>query len=69
MWQDISTAPKDGRKILICLHRGGEYIEWPETVFWDCGYWIAAIDGQQLLTKFTHWMPLPETPLKDENND
>jgi hypothetical protein len=72
-WQDPSTAPKDGTKILIWC--AGE--EWPEAAFWEdyhpdvveevgaAGYWRYA---DSLLADICEainpigWMPMPEKP-------
>jgi hypothetical protein len=72
-WKPISTAPKDGSRILACWVDGDGHtiIEWfdyhgGETGTWcqrapglgsDCGY----EDGA-----FSHWMPLPDLPKGDE---
>jgi hypothetical protein len=61
MWRPIETAPRDGRKVLLCEIKNGEYEEWPETFYWD-GDWYAAIDGCSLTISHTHWQPLPAPP-------
>lgn len=62
-WQDISTAPKDGTRILVV---GG---------MWDKPD-IAAADGEWWAMRRregwhgcpTHWMPLPPPPTKADSD-
>lgn len=61
-WNSIDSAPKDGRKVLLCEIVNGEYVQWPETFYRDAGDWYSAIDGASLTVKHTHWMPLPSAP-------
>lgn len=62
-WQDISTAPKDGRKVILCrINERGDYGDFPETFYYDSGDWYSAIDGASLTTKHSHWLPLPPPP-------
>jgi hypothetical protein len=62
-WQTIESAPKDGRKIILCSCREGYgYVAFPETFYWLDGDWFAEVDGQAVTTRFTHWMPLPPAP-------
>jgi len=58
-WQDISTAPKDGTRILVYQRIGG-----PDFVRWigaPHNKW--SIDGFGSVDKPTHWMPLPAPPV------
>ena len=58
-WQPISTAPKDGTRIMLWLNGP---IRAPKAVFgkW-VGFagWVTEGSGS---AKPTHWMPLPEAP-------
>lgn len=61
-WQPIETAPRDD---VIVLTDGGQL--WQG--FWAKGYgWITGFDAGQIHVRIslypTHWMPLPESPLK-----
>jgi len=64
-WQDISTAPRDGKTILA-------YGAWPmfPTVqdvclcHWDEDDQRWAFDGEEMLV--THWIPLPAPPKKGD---
>lgn len=65
-WQDISTAPKDGTKMLM---RGGVYHGFPFVGFWaPSPYaqdrpWETVIGRSNLYEHApTHWMPLPAPP-------
>lgn len=65
-WRDISTAPRDGSKVLTwgCLHndRGvdmGEQPSWQVSWWLDCG-WYCLMWGSH---EPTHWMPLPAPPV------
>ena len=75
-WQDISTAPKDGTKVLLYGIWAGE-IHWQnEEPTIDIGRWaggksgLAGDDWWELVTgdqyacwmRPTHWMPLPTPP-------
>jgi hypothetical protein len=65
-WQPIETAPRDGRKVLLCrVNARGDYEEWPETFYYDEGDWYAAIDGAAIVTGHSHWMPLLPPPTTD----
>jgi hypothetical protein len=57
-WQPISTAPKDGTRIMLWLDGP---IRAPKAVFGrlDKGGWVTEGSG---LAKPTHWMPVPEPP-------
>lgn len=58
-WQDIETAPRDGRRFLT-YRPVGSGIE--IGCFWE-GYWQD--DTGEVVTPPTHWMPLPTPPQKD----
>ena len=66
-WQDISTAPKDGTRIIAMRNERGRAA--PSFIYWDyedgwCG--MTAEDEKRVaLYKPTNWMPLPPPP-KDE---
>lgn len=55
-WQDISTAPKDGRWIMVCSPDHAL----PEFAYWDGDEWATGNCG--LSPVFTHWCPLPAAP-------
>ncbi len=60
-WQPISTAPKDGTRILVCRPKGFSVNRVGVDMFMECGgrkSWIHSEDNFQP----THWMPLPEPP-------
>ena len=50
-WQDISTAPKDGNRILLCLNKTGPVV---------IGRWNEKEAAAPCLP--THWQPLPSAP-------
>lgn len=60
-WQPISTAPKDGTKLLLLWGDGKK-----DTGFWwtadrfSTGHWHIAGEEDR---EPTHWMPLPSSPL------
>lgn len=65
-WRDISSAPKDGRHILLwqdpfpIVAHWAEFDEIPEGGFWcPSENLIADVVGG---CESTHWMPLPEGP-------
>lgn len=62
-WKDISTAPKDGTPILVCVSGC-----WPDTVAWNAKQeaWEEGDGSFSTLDDWplTHWMPLPEPPEK-----
>lgn len=59
-WQPIETAPRDGERILLVINHGphGDKI-W--TGLWADG-WIVSYGKAE--KQPTHWMPLPEPPVK-----
>lgn len=62
-WQDISTAPKDGTKVLGWADGDFTVVEWSPGDYWtlsECGAY--ASDGEWWPT---HWMPLPAAPTGD----
>jgi len=64
MWEDISTAPKDGTPILGFTDNFITVVKWLQ--WGNNGYWTLvetgsfASDGEWAPT---HWMPLPAPPL------
>ena len=58
-WQDISTAPKDGRPILVF---GGRHTT-VNMVAADGAWWN--LKGAPLSSIPAHWMPLPAPPALD----
>lgn len=75
-WQDITTAPKDGTAILVgwWTDRHGCPRDWNAVVV--AGYderhgWELVESGSYADDPFfngepTHWMPLPDAPIKEE---
>ncbi len=61
-WQDISTAPRDGTKLLI-WERGRIFAAWWEDEYvWAKG-WIDDYNRSDTYTfEPSHWMPLPSPP-------
>lgn len=59
-WRDISTAPKDGTRIMVWNSFAGVYSsaylngEWPLYGWGNEGVWYP---------RPTHWMPLPDAPV------
>lgn len=68
-WKPIKTAPKNER-ILVWNGVGMHVAHWAKNVHnGDEAYIIADCGNEgeyQLLTKPTHWMPLPSQPTKEE---
>jgi len=71
-WQDISTAPKDGTMILVCLPRMMNLIVRSRfnTIH---KYWVNDYEGEGGLTQvsFYHegdlWQPLPTLPKQEQS--
>jgi hypothetical protein len=78
-WQPINTAPRDGTRVLL-LAPYPEYscpmhmmVARTETItdgYWSLLrlMWVTMEMGNVVMTLYpkpTHWMPLPETPIKD----
>ena len=74
MWQDISTAPKDGTEILACRMYEGSRVAlgvavwtapWPQHDGYRVNYgratWLRS-NREKLFPDPTHWMPLPPPP-------
>jgi uncharacterized protein DUF551 len=72
-WRDISTAPKDGTRILIfeapdAFNPDGVIVScwwYANDTYTAGGYWNG---GRGTLRTFlpTHWMPLPAAPPREE---
>lgn len=60
-WQDIETAPKDCR-ILLAVGNGVGSGEWRVARPWDVAGQDFYVDGGDMPSGATHWMPLPEPP-------
>ncbi len=62
-WQPIETAPKDGRNIFIFIPQ--EFNTGIYTAWWSRDHWCS-IDSSWIGRDLpTHWMPLPNPPLKE----
>jgi hypothetical protein len=63
-WQRISTAPKDGKNILIYdgFISVGYWLDGAHS--WNDGNWW--VEGGQITVDPTHWMPLPAAPTKED---
>lgn len=55
-WHDIETAPRDGKRVLVCDAFGN--VECAEFIH---GEWRDPY-SDPLLDPPTHWMPLPDAP-------
>ena len=61
-WQPISTAPKDGTRILIANAKAVATAGWENSIWWSkCGGW-SDDDDLTAAEPPTHWMPLPDVP-------
>ena len=65
-WQDISTAPKDGTRVLVAARGMVEAARWTNGGYGAWGWHNAYSEredpweGNRL--DATHWMPLPTPP-------
>lgn len=59
-WRDISTAPKDHFPILTWSEHGGRCVAFRD-VAWK---WWPCPPTRPLVSKPTHWMPLPAPPIR-----
>jgi hypothetical protein len=60
-WQPIETAPKDGRRILVCCAADDLFV----VAQWRIDDWITCWDHTSPSSfdyQVTHWMPLPGLP-------
>jgi len=65
-WQDIASAPKDGRLILVATE--GQKVGSPAWTGMYCAYWNNAehlwlFHRSGYVPNPTHWMPLPKPPV------
>lgn len=63
-WRDISTAPKDGTEVLVCL---GEITCVATWNLWDGEE--AWRDHYGFHFSPTHWMPLPAPPITEQRSE
>jgi len=61
-WQDISTAPRDGRWVLLCTRGGACQIAFWNGRAWDDGDFNSSMPD----SLFTHWQELPSLPSPPE---
>ena len=62
-WQDISSAPKDGKDVLLFCEATGEQFVGFSDGRKDNRYQFATTHtGRRLMCEPSHWMPLPSPP-------
>lgn len=63
-WRDISTAPKDGTRILVWRASRVRLMHWKALAgHKDGGHWDEwGLRLKELAAQPTHWMPLPPAP-------
>ena len=76
IWQDISTAPKDGTDVLLYFPLEGLSSDWPKRIIahWraidgERGHWVwqaRAFRSYSEEYQPTHWQPLPAPPSPGE---
>jgi hypothetical protein len=67
-WQPISTAPKDGTRILV-FQNGGRGIAWWQGTGGEPSHLWCHHDGDfRAYCNPTHWMPLPPPPEQGESD-
>lgn len=66
-WRDISTAPKDGTRVLLWekgfLVMIGAWLEHTGMAYMEPRWWS---NGVPIIPPPTHWQPIPETNIKEE---
>ena len=64
-WRPIETAPKDGTQIIIAVADADDEFE-PGWAFWSERFnnWMIPTTARGYEMYPTHWMPMPEPPLK-----
>lgn len=61
-WQPIETAPRDGRRVLVCSEGRHMFV-----AFWDSKYWGWRVSRDSVVAADpTHWQPLPDPPTGTE---
>ena len=64
-WQPISSAPKDGTRILVAVHNGSWQIRTARYSSRMGTEWVVAWDGSYATARCMqpeYWMPLPPPP-------
>lgn len=63
-WQDIATAPRDGTRILLAVGRlvGSGCYRHARPAWASAGVKDFYVDGGDMPSLATHWMPLPPAP-------
>ena len=65
-WQPISTAPKDGTRILVWNGSYASAVVYAHNLYKNEDGWWLEDDGEQwdafLYSEPTHWMPMPNPP-------
>lgn len=64
-WQDISTAPHDGTRILLWASAWHD----PCSGSWYGSDWRQVYDLPTFAHSPTHWMPLPPTPAASDREE
>lgn len=60
LWQDISTAPKDGTSVLATMSGGTDGPYW--VLFWNGKAFECVASGATALINVSHWCPLATPP-------
>jgi hypothetical protein len=67
-WRDIASAPRDGTDILVLWGDGTGaclVVSWDEGASDPKWPWLTLDGPNYHLTAFSHWMPLPASPLQN----
>lgn len=75
-WQNIETAPKDGKPVLLIGF--SENAKIPVTGFWNASAWYLddgencfvddVYEGSKTIRSPSHWMPMPAAPAPGDKN-
>jgi len=67
-WRDISTAPKDGDNVLLFVatcESASPQSHIYLVAYWNDVAWECCETGKTSDRGYTHWMPLPSPPEKE----
>lgn len=68
MWQPISSAPRDGTRILTWSgSHGVEVAQWTWNEKWEIFATAEYDNDWAILEGVTHWQPLPAPPEEEQN--